>query len=462
MTEDLSQTDLVEHNNTSLLTHQCGEVARSSAFSDSQIWTFLPRSLRQTKGGLMCWMANTHITPLHDVTHTDEERDRLNEHGLIIYLYEPMCSYIINDTRALGNGFNCGFYSEYPSDYDAWQDNRSAELDSISYYAFQNNLTNVIVRTGDYGVENYYPYYSEQLKLECDDLFLHGLSVFDHINTTKKDPSEITADFICTSWRYTPARNIIAAALSRKNSNISWFYQVDNKVLDNIQWLTLSEEKEDATLYKQLVFGLDRLNQRSPWCLDKYTETTVWIEEPYGHFYPKSIKGFEDYANPVSVNPYVLPLESYYRKSFVDVVCESRFAQPTANLSEKVFQAIQFKTPFILVAPPHSLRYLKEMGYKTFDAWWDESYDAEENHCKRMKMIINLINEYAELPTETKVQQLEEMWDVFRHNFDLHVKNTPIKRLREYSAIRWNEIQDKQWVAEVEMDPNTGRPLGWE
>jgi hypothetical protein len=459
----LDETSLVEHHTSALLVHNCGDIPRSNPFKESQSWKFLPRSIRQTKGGIMCWMANTHITPLHDVQHTDDDRDRLNEHGLYIYLYEPLCSYMLDDDRALGNGFNCGFYSEYPSDFQDWSINRSAELDSISFYAYNNNLTNVHVLTGDYGVAEYYPYYTEQLKLECDDLFLRGLSVFDHITTRKKDKKEITKDFVCTSWRYTPARNVIAALLSKKESHISWFYQVEKSVIDSIQWLDVDQEKaDDATYYKELVFGLDRLNQRSPWCLDKLTETVVYVDEPFGHFYPKSIKGFEDYANPVSVNPYKLPLERFYRSAYLDVVCESRFAQPTGNLSEKVFQAIQFKTPFLLVAPPHSLQYMKEMGYKTFDAWWDESYDAEEDHGKRMKMIHRLINEYASLSADEKYAQYEEMWSVLVHNFNLHVKSTPTKMLRSYSAIKWHEIQDKQCVAEEEIDPHTGRPVGWD
>ena len=26
---------------------------------------------------------------------------------------------------------------------------------------------------------------------------------------------------------------------------------------------------------------------------------------------------------------------------------------------------------------PHYLKKLKELGFKTFDSWWDESYDSE-------------------------------------------------------------------------------------
>jgi len=77
-------------------------------------------------------------------------------------------------------------------------------------------------------------------------------------------------------------------------------------------------------------------------------------------------------------------LKIFYNDCFVDIVTESRYAQPTGNYSEKVYQPMFHKKPFVLVAPPHTLRYLKEQGFKTFDKFWDESYDKEENHQERI------------------------------------------------------------------------------
>ena len=50
----------------------------------------------------------------------------------------------------------------------------------------------------------------------------------------------------------------------------------------------------------------------------------------------------------------------YYKNSFCEVVCETRFAQPTGNFSEKTIRPMHFHRPFVLVAPPHTLKYLKE------------------------------------------------------------------------------------------------------
>ena len=74
-------------------------------------------------------------------------------------------------------------------------------------------------------------------------------------------------------------------------------------------------------------------------------------------------------------------------ESFVGIVTETRFAQPTGNFSEKTIHTIHCKRPFVLVAPPFTLQYMHKLGYKTFDKWWSEDYDTTTDHFKRMEKI---------------------------------------------------------------------------
>ena len=41
--------------------------------------------------------------------------------------------------------------------------------------------------------------------------------------------------------------------------------------------------------------------------------------------------------------------------------------------------------PFIMVGPTRNLEYMKRWGFMTFDQWFDESYDKEHDHSKRME-----------------------------------------------------------------------------
>lgn len=71
------------------------------------------------------------------------------------------------------------------------------------------------------------------------------------------------------------------------------------------------------------------------------------------------------------------------------------------HLTEKTFKTIVNMHPAILVSPPYSLIKLRELGYKTFSPWIDESYDLELNDSERMLKILAEIKRLCELtPTE--------------------------------------------------------------
>ena len=112
-------------------------------------------------------------------------------------------------------------------------------------------------------------------------------------------------------------------------------------------------------------------------------------------------------------------LDKAYSDVFCDIVTESRFAQPTGNYSEKVYQAMFYKKPFVLVAPPKTLRMLKEDGFKTFDGFWDESYDELTNHQERLFKIFEVIDFINDKTIEELRDMYEKMLPIIEHNFNL-------------------------------------------
>ena len=110
--------------------------------------------------------------------------------------------------------------------------------------------------------------------------------------------------------------------------------------------------------------------------------------------------------------------------SFCNIVTESTFYDrdlPDTTINkifitektEKVFTAGQ---PFILVGNPNSLRYLKNMGFQTFDKWWDESYDTILDHNHRMLEIEKLIKEIGSWSLSKCEKVYMEMKEVLGHN----------------------------------------------
>jgi hypothetical protein len=86
-----------------------------------------------------------------------------------------------------------------------------------------------------------------------------------------------------------------------------------------------------------------------------------------------------------------------HTKFDIQIVPETLFDTEKTHLTEKVFKPIVMHQPFILFAGAHSLKYMKEYGFKTFGDIWDESYDEELNSTIRFNKIIKLLTDISEL-----------------------------------------------------------------
>lgn len=101
-----------------------------------------------------------------------------------------------------------------------------------------------------------------------------------------------------------------------------------------------------------------------------------------------------------------------------NIVTETVFYHRKLHLTEKIFKPIVVHRPFILVAAPGNLAYLKTYGFKTFDRWIDESYDLEEDNDKRIQMIVDEIEKLSNLSWEDTLAMYDEMREVLKYNFD--------------------------------------------
>lgn len=359
---------------------------------------------------IMVFYSNGKISPIENFIHNTHTRERINSVGLHIYLFEPMCSY------EEGTDFNFSFYSEFA---DEVKDIRSIELDSIKKYVLNNKLTNVTVHTGDYKAEEVYLHYTPYFNICCDDLFLKTITVF-HDSTLNKTKF-IKKKFISTNWRFTVSRCIVSAALPAAVTNLTWYYSTPISIIKQTAWLKTSES------YCNILSSLNKLSQLNdavPKTLDIYSDAPTEITSFSGYWYPKGLN-----INPALIVNSHIPLGKYYNESFLDIVNESRFAQPTANLSEKTTQAIQFMTPFILVAPPKSLEYLKTFGFKTFDKWWDESYDNCLSHTLRLEKVLELINYINSLSISDLTSIYQEMLPILNGNLKTLVNLSLTKKI---------------------------------
>jgi hypothetical protein len=72
-----------------------------------------------------------------------------------------------------------------------------------------------------------------------------------------------------------------------------------------------------------------------------------------------------------------------------------------------------------MISHSHTLKKLKEFGFKTFSDWWDESYDTEEDDSKRINKIFELIEHINTKSLDELKDMYISMIPTLQHNFDL-------------------------------------------
>lgn len=353
------------------------------------------------------YMHNTRINKLDTINHSPEVVEYLNATGITFYLNEPLCMY---ETESKIK-YNMVFYAEFTG-HENSKDLRSEELDTILDYANRNNLSNITVKTCDYNVEKHLVYYTNRMALQYDDSFVRNVPVLT--TTDVSYPAEFSKKIINLNWRWTPHRNILANFLINKDHHVSYYFNGDTSLVSaRAPWFV--PDKLDKGHVHRLMEGNQHIVTRAPFNVDLQITEAISAHEHY----PKGSLIIDDLVNRDKVQL----IEEKYRDVFCDIVTESRFAQPTGNYSEKAQQAIFYKKPFILVAPPKTLQAMKSHGYLTFGDFWDESYDDCYDHQERLIKIFKLI-ELIESKSLSDLQVMyKQMLPIIEHNYHQLSKN---------------------------------------
>lgn len=386
-----------------------------------------------TPTGQMVYFGNSRIKELEKINHTPQGREYLNKHGLKIHLFEPICSYSSTQTEntIYGTKHTQGFYSEFTGDIDPAV-LRAEELDSILEYADKNKLTRVTVATGEYNIAKFYPYYGNRLHLVTNDLFLKTQKKIKDVNPNPE--FNFNKKFLSLNWRYTNHRHMISTYMAQFSGYYSWYFKCMPEHLGSHQQFDFESWKHrHPKHYQRLLDNAQYINNVGPLAVDKTDATANWISPGTPVPIWPQVVGINCGTTPALFNGTENTLEPYYRDIFVDVVTESRFAQPTGNFSEKTFQPMQYRKPFVLVAPPYTLEYVKSYGFKTFSDYWDESYDNEEDHENRLVKIFDVVDFINNKSIEELREMYRDMQLILEHNVQVfeQVFATPTYRLED-------------------------------
>ncbi|CAB4138009.1 hypothetical protein UFOVP328_202 [uncultured Caudovirales phage] len=103
--------------------------------------------------------------------------------------------------------------------------------------------------------------------------------------------------------------------------------------------------------------------------------------------------------------------------SLVYVPTETVYFGHRQHITEKTFKAIALEMPFVLVAPAHSLEYMREYGFQTFADVFDESYDQETDDIKRVEKVIKLLKDLDNLTVKERQQIHQACVPIVEHNY---------------------------------------------
>lgn len=86
----------------------------------------------------------------------------------------------------------------------------------------------------------------------------------------------------------------------------------------------------------------------------------------------------------------LLNLKHYADKCSIEIVSEYMGSDKKVFLTEKISRSIVMGKPFIVIGDKHMLKELQTLGFKTFDKFWNESYDELPTIKQRVDAVIKL------------------------------------------------------------------------
>lgn len=298
---------------------------------------------------------------------TQEEINFLNKNTFSVYICEK---------------YSCESLNEKID----FEDEGKNLLKAFDTFAKKNEIHKIKIYTCESNV-NFLNSHYDNLEIYSKNIFLSLVSYKmkneNKYFTSQKD--EIIKKFWCGNLQYRYPRHAVSLFLKDRTGNFSWNFKqkFENEKTEKF----LSQLKKYNTNYYKLILKNDVKNMM----IEMDSETNSSSDS----------------------------IKSFYRESFCAIVTETFFKSPHTDISEKTLYAICYGRPFIVVGTFGVLKHLKKLGFKTFNEFWDESYDEEEDPYKRLFKIFDLI-EYVDSLSMRELQDwYQNMIPILEHNIEV-------------------------------------------
>ena len=167
-------------------------------------------------------------------------------------------------------------------------------------------------------------------------------------------------------------------------------------------------------------------------------EDILDIKNNYKNYYPLIIDNND--GEKVADFHNFLSRKDEYENSYFTIVSETNAESKYCFITEKTTKPIMNLHPFIIMGNPKILSVLKSYGFKTFNKWWDESYDDEVDFKTRTQMILNIVKDLCSKSKEEMTSMIKEMESVLIHNKKILHK---LYTTKQYQKEFFNNVIDK-------------------
>jgi len=128
-----------------------------------------------------------------------------------------------------------------------------------------------------------------------------------------------------------------------------------------------------------------------------------------------------------------------------DILIDMTPPPPVRFLTEKIFKPLAYGMPLMVIGNKNSLHRLRELGFKTFPEWFDESYDTLDNYTQRTDAMLDSYEKFL-----SEEHSIDEIRDTLEHNFNrINDRFWIMSRMVDPIRIMWDAIELKREAMET-------------
>lgn len=128
-----------------------------------------------------------------------------------------------------------------------------------------------------------------------------------------------------------------------------------------------------------------------------------------------------------------------YNMAYLNVVTESaEYVPELFYMSEKISKTLFLGMPFLVFGCCGYLKYLQDIGFKTYGDYIDEGYDDIVDQTARSNAIVDIIEDFVSWPEDKKINFLHNTQAISNHNRTLSTNHQHWLKLVKSQLLKIN------------------------